>query len=208
MRATLTSLKQTGSSSRWLARQAKDPFVRSRTGSSGESYRSRSSFKLVSICEKYPSLLSPGRHGQGKVIVDLGAAPGGWSQVARQKMGKHDRIFAVDILDMHPVPGVEIMKGDFLQSTVQDNLRRRILGSHDTQYQTLGPKVTDDRLVDIVLSDMMGPMTGSRLTDVRMSLDLVEAAAVFAFANLKTSANQSSSPLPGGAGQTQGGHMV
>ncbi|ORX33825.1 ribosomal RNA methyltransferase FtsJ domain-containing protein [Kockovaella imperatae] len=194
MRATLVTLKKSASSTRWLARQANDPYVKGRIGADagGVTYRSRSSFKLISLLDKrFP-----------KVIVDLGAAPGGWSQVIRRKARPQDLVFALDILDMEPLKGVEVLKGDFLEQAIQKRLRARIMeGIYGGAL--VHPDHRDHRMVDLVLSDMMGPMTGNKLADVRTSLDLVEAASAFAFANLKEA------PRVGkGDPRSTGGHLV
>ncbi|WVR09723.1 hypothetical protein IAU60_006799 [Kwoniella sp. DSM 27419] len=161
--------KAGASSSRWIARQSRDPYVRQRatpTGSgvsaraSGPLYRSRSSFKLVSLAEKHPIL----SRVSTRTVVDLGAAPGGWSQVAHQLLKSRAEIYALDILGMEPIPGVQVIKGDFLSAEVRDELRDRV----------------GDRGVDTVLSDMMAPMTGNRTRDVGLSLELCAAATVFA----------------------------
>ena len=229
MRPTLLALKKTASSARWLARQSRDPYVKDRISDAGVEYRSRSSFKLVSLLEKFPQLLA--RHdlkapatrdgpdgsddgmmerpgARSKVVVDLGAAPGGWSQVIRRKLRREDLIFALDILDMEPISGVEVLRGDFLDLDIQQRLRQRITSARNT-----GPVVdwadnskldvsAPSGLVDLVLSDMMGSMSGNRLANIRMSLDLVEAATTFAFANLK-SGKDFISPS-----DSKGGHLV
>ncbi|KAI9638003.1 putative cell division protein [Dioszegia hungarica] len=183
MRASTRLWKSSsGSSNRWLARQQQDPYVRLRTSPSSssssspaESYRSRSAFKLVSLAAKYPALLS-----RGKAVVDLGAAPGGWSQVAINRSGSsgpgsdgeggarsRGKVIAVDISPMEPIPGVSILKGDFLTLGVQRRVREMVGGRGG------------ERGVDTVLSDMMAPMSGVRGRDVQASLDLCGAAAEF-----------------------------
>ncbi|EIW68003.1 hypothetical protein TREMEDRAFT_18081, partial [Tremella mesenterica DSM 1558] len=175
------------SSSRWLSRHSKDPYVLKRS-SSDENYRSRSSFKLLSLITRYPLF------GQGSNVVDLGAAPGGWSQVAvkyvfnKQKQDqkvadnkveqhnvmrekerrKRGSVFALDILPMEPIPDVDIITGDFLD----DN---------DIELGEIGNvEEKDELLLDCVLSDMMAPMSGIRIRDIQASLDLVRGATQFA----------------------------
>ena len=155
--------KARGSSARWLERQTRDPFVRKRTDS-GESYRSRSAFKLVSLTAKYPDLLAP-----GKAVVDLGAAPGGWTQVAASR-AKGAPVIAVDLLRMAPVPGAHAIQADFLDIETQRYIAEQVGG---------------EQMIDTVLSDMMAPMSGVRTRDVQASLDLVGAATEFARATLK-----------------------
>src|SRR6187455_794110 len=101
-------MKKSSSSKQWLRRHVNDPYVqRSRK----EGYRSRSAYKLTEIDEK-DKLLRP-----GQVVVDLGAAPGGWSQVAAKRVGKTGRVVAIDLLAMDPVPGVDFVQGDFIKGS-------------------------------------------------------------------------------------------
>jgi 23S rRNA (uridine2552-2'-O)-methyltransferase len=155
--------KARGSSARWLDRQTRDPYVKQRS-EGGESFRSRSAFKLVSLAQKYPDLLAP-----GKAVVDLGAAPGGWTQVAAARV-KGAPVIAVDLLRMALVPGATAVQADFLDL--------------DTQ-RYIADQVGGEQRVDTVLSDMMAPMSGVRTRDVQASLDLVGAATDFARATLK-----------------------
>ncbi|WVW82802.1 hypothetical protein I302_104813 [Kwoniella bestiolae CBS 10118] len=194
MRPTLHLLKSS-SSSRWIARQSKDPYVKSRLTPSGKNaqpaYRSRSSFKLVSLANKHPSLLGPNSFsnssGRPNVIVDLGAAPGGWSQVVSQLTRGRARVFALDILGMEPIKGVEVIKGDFLSEGVREELKRRTeRRPHDQDVAKAEGEIarhSDDQnegMVDCVLSDMMAPMTGNKTRDIALSLQLCAAATVFA----------------------------
>ncbi|WRT67401.1 ribosomal RNA large subunit methyltransferase J [Kwoniella shivajii] len=175
MRISPYIYKSSSSSSRWIARQTRDPYVKSRiTGdSSTPLYRSRSSFKLLSMASKYPIL----SRSSTRTVVDLGAAPGGWSQVASHLLkGKtNSKIFALDILGMEPIPGVDIIKGDFLSDQVRKELSYQVGEGNEEEVE-----------VDCVLSDMMAPMTGNRTRDVGLSLDLCAAATVFARDVLKT----------------------
>src|SRR6185295_12914905 len=102
-------MSRTKSSDRWLARHVSDEFVKR---AQKEGYRSRAAFKLEEI-DRGDHLLRP-----GMVVVDLGAAPGGWSQYAVRRLGKGARIIALDILPMEPIPGVVIIQGDFTESQV------------------------------------------------------------------------------------------
>jgi 23S rRNA (uridine2552-2'-O)-methyltransferase len=147
------------SSRRWLTRQLNDPYVaRARR----EGYRSRAAFKLAEIDDKYRILESGAR------VVDLGAAPGGWSQVARNRVGASGQVVAIDILEMDAVAGVEFAKIDFLDPSAPVRIKA-MLG---------GP-------ADVVLSDMAANATGHRRTDHLKIMGLVEAAAEFALAVLK-----------------------
>ena len=150
------------SSRRWLERHINDPYVQR---SKAEGYRSRAAYKLVEIDQRY-GLLKPGMR-----IVDLGAAPGGWSQVAARVVGSTDeapRIVAIDYLDMDPIPGVVVLKKDFLDDDAPDKL-----------LAALG------EAPDFVMSDMAAPTTGHRRTDHLRTMQLCEVAADFAVSVLK-----------------------
>jgi 23S rRNA (uridine2552-2'-O)-methyltransferase len=157
-----TAKGRTVSSKRWLERQFNDPYV-ARAGREG--LRSRAAFKLVEIDDKH-HLLRPGAR-----VVDLGAAPGGWSQMAAKRVGAPDgrgRVVAVDIVDMNAVPGVEFLKLDFLDAQAPQALKDALGGT-----------------ADVVLSDMSPNATGHRQTDHLRIMALVEAAAAFAREVLK-----------------------
>ncbi len=146
------------SSQRWLERQLNDPYV---ARSKREGLRSRAAYKLAEIDDRF-GLLKPGRR-----VVDLGAAPGGWSQVAAERVGSSDaepRVVAVDMLGMDALPGVVVMEKDFLDTETPDLIKRALGG----------------RKVDVVLSDMAAPTTGHRATDHLRIVALCEAAAEFA----------------------------
>jgi 23S rRNA (uridine2552-2'-O)-methyltransferase len=151
-----TAKSRTASSQRWLERQLNDPYV---ARAKREGYRSRAAFKLTEIDDQYRFLKKGGR------VVDLGAAPGGWSQVAAQRVAAPDegRVVGIDILDIDPVPGVSFLHLDFLDPAAPDTLKA-LLG---------GP-------ADVVLSDMAANATGHRKTDHLKIMALVEAAAEFA----------------------------
>ena len=147
------------SSRRWLERQLNDPYV---ARAKREGYRSRAAFKLAEIDDRH-HLLKPGGR-----VVDLGAAPGGWSQVAQKRIGPRGRVVAIDILAMDAIAGVEIAELDFLDPDAPGRLKA-MLG---------GP-------ADAVLSDMAANATGHRPTDHLKVMALVEAAAEFAREVLK-----------------------
>ena len=141
----------------WLERQLNDPYV---ARAKREGFRSRAAYKLIEIDDKY-RLLKPGQK-----VVDLGAAPGGWCQVAAKRIGAEagkGRIVAIDILEMAPVPGVEFLHLDFLDAAAPERLKTLIGGP-----------------ADIVLSDMAANTTGHKRTDHLRTMALVEAAAEFA----------------------------
>jgi len=148
---------RTLSSKLWLERQLNDPYV---ARAKREGYRSRAAFKLIEIDDKHHLLKRGGK------VVDLGAAPGGWSQVAAKRVGVESgagRIVAIDILDIPPIPGVEFLLLDFLDPEAPDRLKALLGGG-----------------ADVVLSDMAANTTGHRQTDHLKIMALVEAAAEFA----------------------------
>ena len=149
------SRKRKASSTRWLQRQLSDPYV---AEARRRGYRSRAAFKLIEIDDRFGLLMSAHR------AVDLGAAPGGWSQVLRERMGKGAQIVAVDLLEMPPIAGVTILQGDFLEEETEEAVRAALGGAR----------------ADIVVSDMAAPTTGHRPTDHLRTLALAEAAFAFA----------------------------
>ncbi|MEA2993159.1 MAG: rRNA (uridine2552-2-O)-methyltransferase [Alphaproteobacteria bacterium] len=150
------------SSKLWLERQLNDPYV---ARAKRDGYRSRAVYKLAEIDDKH-HFLKPGAK-----IVDLGAAPGGWSQIAAKRIAAAEgkgRVVAIDVLDMEPIPGVNFLHLDFLDAQAPEKLNG-VLG---------GP-------ADVVLSDMAANATGHRQTDHLKIMALVEAAADFACEVLK-----------------------
>ncbi len=148
------------SSNRWLSEHFDDHYVKM---AQSQGLRSRSAFKLLELQEKY-QLIRP-----GMVVVDLGAAPGGWCQVAQPLVGERGRVLALDILGMEPVPGVEFIQGDF---TEDEPLR--------ALEAALG-----DQGVDLVLSDMAPNMSGMAAIDQARAMYLAELALEFVRAHLK-----------------------
>ena len=144
------------SSRQWLERQLNDPYV---ARAKREGMRSRAAYKLMEIDDKARFLK------KGARVIDLGAAPGGWSQVAAERVGapEQGRVIAIDVLAMEPVAGVEFIKLDFLDHAAPDKLREMIGGP-----------------ADVVLSDMAANATGHARTDHLRIMALVEAAAEFA----------------------------
>jgi 23S rRNA (uridine2552-2'-O)-methyltransferase len=152
-----TARKRSLSSTLWLERQLNDPYV---ARAKHEGYRSRAAFKLVEIDDKN-RLLKPGQR-----IVDLGAAPGGWSQVAAKRVGAADgsgRVVGIDLLDIDPIPGVEFAILDFNAPDAPERLKQMLRGSADG-----------------VISDMAANATGHRKTDHLRIVALAELAAEFA----------------------------
>src|SRR5438128_306493 len=148
------------SSSAWLKRHVSDPYVhRARA----EGYRSRSAYKLIEIAKR-DRLARPGDH-----VVDLGAAPGGWAQALAERVGRSGRVIAVDLLEIAPIPGVTIVRGDFREETVLRRLEDALEG----------------RKPDLVVSDMAPNLSGVRATDQARSIHLCELALEFARVRLK-----------------------
>jgi 23S rRNA (uridine2552-2'-O)-methyltransferase len=144
------------SSKLWLDRQLNDPYV---ARAKREGMRSRAAYKLIEIDDKAHFLK------KGARVIDLGAAPGGWSQVAAKRINapKQGRIVAIDLLEIDPLPGVEFTQLDFLDPNAPDQLKAMLNG-----------------LADVVLSDMAANATGHRKTDHIKIVALVEAAYEFA----------------------------
>ena len=152
-----TAKKRSHSSTLWLERQLNDPYV---ARAKRDGYRSRAAYKLIEIDDKL-RFLKPGAR-----VLDLGAAPGGWSQVAAKRVGateRKGRVVGIDILEMGAIPGVDFMVLDFLDPTAPDLLKGELGGP-----------------ANVVLSDMAANATGHRQTDHLKIMALVEAAADFA----------------------------
>ena len=158
-----TAEGRTISSQRWLQRQLNDPFV---AAAKAQGLRSRAAFKLQQMDDRY-GLFRPGMR-----VLDLGAAPGGWSQIVARLIGtaqgKAGTVLAVDINSMEPLPGVTIMQEDFLADGAETRIRA-----------TLGGQA------DAVLSDMAAPSTGHKQTDHMRIMALAETAVIFACEILK-----------------------
>jgi len=143
--------KQSGSSGRWLKEHFDDKYVQE---AQKKGYRSRAIFKIEEIQNK-DKLLKP-----GMTVVDLGAAPGGWSQYAAERVGDEGQVIACDILSMDSLPGVSFLQGDFREEAVLDALLERI----------------QPDMVDVVLSDMAPNMSGNLAADQPRAMYLVELA--------------------------------
>lgn len=141
---------RTASSRRWLERQLNDPYVHA---AKTKGYRSRAAFKLIELDSKFHFFK------KGARVLDLGAAPGGWSQVAAQRLGETGHIAAIDILAMEPIPGVQIYHGDLTDPEMPNRLKMALGGP-----------------ADVVLSDMAASTTGHRATDHLRTTALLEAA--------------------------------
>ena len=157
-----TGGKRKLSSKLWLERQLNDPYV---AKAKAAGYRSRAAFKLLEIDDKF-RLLKP-----GMAVVDLGAAPGGWSQIAAKRVGSTEgkgKVVAIDLLEMPEIPGVDFAQLDFMDNNAPDKLTAMLGGG-----------------ADIVMSDMAANTTGHRKTDQLRIVGLVETAAAFACDVLK-----------------------
>lgn len=153
-------MKKSKSSSRWLADHENDAYVaRARR----EGYRSRATYKLLEIVDRH-KLLKP-----GDTVVDLGAAPGGWSQVAASRVGPGGYVLAVDLLPIDPIEGVDILQGDFTADAVLADI-----------MAALGT-----RPVDLVISDMAPNLSGMKAIDQPRAMHLVDLALDFAESTLK-----------------------
>lgn len=148
-------MSRSRSSRRWLREHFKDPYVRR---AQADGLRSRAAFKLEELLDR-DRLIRP-----GMVVVDLGAAPGGWSQVAAKALAGRGRVIALDILQMPSLAGVEVLQGDFREDATLAELAR----------------VLDGARVDLVLSDMAPNMSGVTSVDRARALYLAELARDFA----------------------------
>jgi 23S rRNA (uridine2552-2'-O)-methyltransferase len=145
------------SSTEWLRRQLNDPYV---SEAKRLGYRSRAAFKLQQLDERF-HVLKPGAR-----VIDLGAAPGGWTQIAVERIKPESgrgRVVGIDLLSMEPIPGATLLRGDFLAEDAPERLRQALGGP-----------------ADVVLSDMAAPTTGHAATDHLRVIALAEAAYAFA----------------------------
>lgn len=157
-------MKRTSSSSRWLNEHFNDVYVKR---AQKEGYRSRAAFKLIEIQEKI-QLLRP-----GMIVVDLGASPGGWSEVAKRILAGKGKIIALDLLEMPPISGVEFIQGDFTEDEILQQLFHRI----------------DNQAIDLVMSDMAPNMSGINQVDQARSMYLAELSLDFAKQVLRHNGN-------------------
>ena len=152
-------MKKSHSSKQWLRRHVNDPYVQR---SKKEGYRSRSAYKLTEIDER-DKVLKP-----GMLVVDLGAAPGGWSQVAAKRVGPKGAVVAIDLLPMDPISGVTVLMADFASDEGLDAVEKNMA-----------------RKADVVLSDMAPNMSGIAVSDQARSMELAEIARDFAALHLQ-----------------------
>jgi len=166
-----TARKRSVSSTRWLERQLNDPYVRA---AKADGYRSRAAYKLIELDEKFGLLKGASR------VVDLGIAPGGWSQVVRAKRPKAE-VVGIDLLEVEPLEGVTILQMDFMADDAPGILADALGGPPD-----------------LVLSDMAANTVGHKQTDHLRTMGLVEAAAWFATENLAPGGGFVAKVLAGG----------
>ncbi|SEF73482.1 RlmE family RNA methyltransferase [Nitrosomonas ureae] len=157
-------MKRAKTSKAWMREHVNDFFVKQ---ARKEGYRSRAAYKLLEITEK-DQILKP-----GLTVVDLGAAPGSWSQVASHKIGRGGKVIAVDILEMAPLPGVEFIQSDFREECAIVELKKHL---------------GDDQL-DLVISDMSPNMSGIVISDQARSMYLAELALAFSTEQLNYGGN-------------------
>lgn len=157
--AVKTAKKRSQSSTLWLKRQLNDPLVKK---AAEMGFRSRAAFKIIEIDDKFKIFK------KGRIVVDLGAAPGGWSQVAVNRVGEGN-VFAIDILEMKNIDGVEFLQQDFLAE-----------GAPEIINGLIAHRLRNNRKCDIVLSDMAANSCGDARTDHLRIVELLEAALNFA----------------------------
>lgn len=170
-----TAKKRTTSSARWLTRQINDPYVKK---AKADGYRSRAAYKLLELDEKFDLLKGVER------AVDLGIAPGGWSQVVRQRSPKA-KVVGIDLLPTEPIEGVTIFEMDFMSDAAPAALEEALEGAPD-----------------LVLSDMAANTVGHKQTDHLRTMGLVETAADFAIASLAPGGTFVAKVLAGGTDTT------
>jgi 23S rRNA (uridine2552-2'-O)-methyltransferase len=157
-------MKRTKTSKAWMQEHVNDPYVQR---AKNEGYRSRAAFKLIEIDDR-DHLIRP-----GMTVVDLGAAPGSWTQVAVRRAGASGRVFALDLLPIEPLVGVDFVQGDFRDEAVLAEFEARL----------------DGLTVDLVISDMAPNMSGIEATDQARSIHLGELALEFAVRHLAAGGN-------------------
>ena len=172
MKRVRTAKGRTASSTRWLERQLNDPYVRR---AKAENYRSRAAYKLLELDERFKLLNGV------KVVIDLGIAPGGWSQVVRRRSSQA-KVVGIDLLPTEPIEGVEIMQLDFMDESAPERLRDALGGP-----------------ADLVMSDMAANTVGHPQTDHLRTMGLVEAGLDFAVQVLSPGGAFVAKVLAGGA---------
>ena len=172
MKRVRTAKGRKPSSTRWLERQLNDPYVRR---AKAENYRSRAAYKLLELDERFGLLKG------AKAVVDLGIAPGGWSQVVRRRIPQ-GKVVGIDLLPTDPIDGVDILQMDFMDETAPGRLKEALGGE-----------------ADLVLSDMAANTVGHQQTDHLRTMALVEAGLEFATEVLRPGGAYIAKVLAGGA---------
>ena len=171
-RRVKTGRGRTASPVRWLERQLNDPYVRR---AKAENYRSRAAYKLLELDERFGLLKGV------KAVIDLGIAPGGWSQVVRRRSGQA-KVVGIDLLPTDPIEGVTILQMDFMDEAAPERLKQELGGE-----------------ADLVLSDMAANTVGHQQTDHLRTMALVEAGLLFATEVLRPGGAYVAKVLAGGA---------
>ncbi|MGV8933285.1 MAG: 23S rRNA (uridine(2552)-2'-O)-methyltransferase RlmE [Gallionellaceae bacterium] len=153
-------MKPSKTSKQWMREHINDPYVQQ---AQKDGYRSRAAYKLLEIDERDHLVKA------GMVVVDLGATPGGWSQVAAGKIGDKGKVIALDLLPLNPLPRVEFILGDFREDSVLLQLQEKLAGKQ----------------IDLVISDMAPNISGIDLSDQARSIHLAELALEFSVQHLK-----------------------
>ncbi|KAI8329191.1 23S rRNA Um-2552 2'-O-methyltransferase [Blakeslea trispora] len=143
------------SSKKWMTRQARDPYCKL---AKANQYRARSAFKLIQINDKYKLIK------RNHVVVDCGAAPGGWTQVAAERVSSRGLVIGIDLLPIDPIPNAHLIQGNFMQLKTQQTIHQ----------------ILQDRPVHLVCSDMAPSFSGHHVADHARSMELCESALVFA----------------------------
>ncbi|TNE38006.1 MAG: RlmE family RNA methyltransferase [Alphaproteobacteria bacterium] len=160
------------SSTKWLQRQLNDPYV---IMAQEQGYRSRAAFKLSELDDRFKFIK------RGAKVLDLGCAPGGWCQVAVARVGESGRVVGVDLQEVEPIPGAELLQLDFMEEDAENKIETLLGGK-----------------VDVVLSDMAAPSTGHKQTDHLRIMALCEAALDFAYEVLEPGGTFCAKVLQGG----------
>lgn len=157
-------MKHAKTSKKWIKEHVDDFYVKQ---AKKDGYRSRAAYKLLEIAERN-QLLKP-----GMVVVDLGAAPGSWSQVVMQKIGRKGKVIALDLLEMEPLQGVDFIQGDFREACILNMLEEKLVNCK----------------LDLVISDMSPNVSGIAISDQARSIYLVELALAFSMERLNPGGN-------------------
>ena len=153
-------MSKANNSKNWIKGHVKDPFV---IQAQKDGYRSRAAYKLIEIDKKYKIIKS------GITAVDLGAAPGGWSQVLTKKIGLKGKVIGIDLLEVAPIKGIDFIQGDFMQEEILNEMVDKL----------------ENKPVDLVISDMAPNISGIKMVDQQRAINLNELALDFASKHLK-----------------------